>query len=76
MRLWKVPVIQPKRKDKRKSRYKIVYIVHAEDAAEAELAIRESVYASDGEAIGKVTESKSSIFGAQYFDIPPDADIS
>lgn len=74
MKLWDVEVIQPKQKDRRKSRFRIIYIVHAKTAAAAEKRVRlHDIYAKREDTIGYILESKSTIFDARYFHIAPDA---
>lgn len=72
MKLWEVEVIQPKRKDKRKSRYRIIYTVHAKTAAAAEKRVRQhDIYAERDDKIGYIRESTRTIFDARYFSISP-----
>ena len=75
MKLWDVQVIQPKRKDRRRARFKVVYTVHAKSVAEVRRLLLASVYDKDGETIGTIVEVKYTIFNSRYFSISPDADI-
>lgn len=75
MKLWTVEVIQPKRTDRRKSRFRILYTVHAKSALAAKKVMLDSVYVNRDETIGKIVPTSTAIFNPRYFSIGPDADI-
>lgn len=75
MRLWNVEVIQPKKMDRRRARFRVVYTVYAKTAKAAEKAIRNTAYVSAGDTVGSITRSGSVVFNPRYFPIAADADV-
>lgn len=75
MKLWNVEVIQPKKTDRRRARFRIVYTVYAKTEKAAEKAIRKTAYVSDRDTVGRISPSDSVVFNPRYFAIAADADV-
>jgi hypothetical protein len=85
MKIFNVTIVDPKPEDRRKTRFKIVYCVHAKTKVEARGILTRSVHMlnvhagkfgePNGRKIVKIVESKQTILSSTYFTISATADI-
>lgn len=77
MKIWKIVIVPPKERDRRRARFKWVYKIHAKTVAQAKAVLKEHPAAlSLGATIVQITEVKDPIVAYDLFRIGAQEDVT